>query len=617
MAEPSGVELRPTLQAAGLVVVSAHGRLVPSAVPELRDDLVKLLAEGVPVLLDLADLRLDWAPAPELFVTAVTAAGGWPLARLVLFGADVQGTDRLQACRVPDSVPLARTMDDAAALVGVRPIRLSCGVDLTPTPQSVRQAREALYDACDRWGIPQRQDVAVVVTELVANAVEHAGTAIRLRLVLDRSGLRVSVRDRRPGPLPDHTDPTTPRGRGLRTVAALSRTWGVLHYGDGKAVWAQLALGRERNPNGPVGTGSPGTGFVGAGSVGRARLDHAPLRDRAPLGEPARGGALRAVSPPHRRRFATADPEHAHAFLRGVYGRHTLRLSGAEKPPGFHLEYDGVSTSRFAVERISHGGGVEGLFAPAEAVVVTHVLDGDLRITSRRDELRARPGDVLACGPGAGLLVTSSGLDVEIVRLAPAAVARTTAELTGFDAPSVPFDLSRPVSAARAALWRATVAHLRRDVLGDDELMGSPLSRTTVLRSLVAVLIETFPNPALDALADPGQGRDHLAPRTVRRAVDFIEEHAGEDIGLSDIAAASGIGARGLQLAFRRHTDATPLEYLRRVRLQRAHRDLQDAEPAGATVGAIAHRWGFPHHGNFSALYLRTYGRSPSMTLRS
>ena len=323
------------------------------------------------------------------------------------------------------------------------------------------------------------------------------------------------------------------------------------------------------------------------------------------------------MTPPRRRRFATADPEHAHAFLRGVYGEHTLRLSGVDEPPGFHLEYDGMSTNRFAVERITHGAAVEGLFAPVEAVVVAHALDGDLRIASRHDELRARPGDVLLCGSGADMLVASIRLDVEIVRLAPVAVARIAAELTGFDAPSVPFDLSRPVSAARAALWRATIAHLRRDVLGNDEVMASPLSRAAVLRSLVAVLVETFPNPALDALGTAAPGRGRVTPRTVRRAVGFIEEHAGNDIGLADIAAASGIGARGLQLAFRRHADVTPLEYLRRVRLERAHRDLQAADPAQVTVGAIANRWGFPHHGNFSALYLRTYGRSPSMTLRS
>jgi AraC-like DNA-binding protein len=612
MADPHRVELRETLRTAGLVVVSAHGRVAPASVVELRDGLVKLLADGVPVLLDVADLHLDWPPSPDIFVTAVTAAGGWPLARLALFGADERTAERLRACRVPDSVPLARTRDDAAVLVDVRPARLSCGVDLAPVPLSVNRAQEVLRDAYRRWGVPEREDVATVVTELVTNAVVHAGTPFRLRLVLDRSGLRVSVRDRRPGPLPDKAGPPARRGHGLRTVARLSRTWGVLHYGDGKAVWAQLPLTRAATTPVPADDGPVGGPLTSQGPTLHGPTLHGP----APQG-PAVGDVPTTVGPVRRRRFATADPEHAHAFLLGVYGQHTLRLSGGDDPPGFHLEYDGVSTDRFAVERITHGAAVEGLFAPVEAVVVAHVLDGDLRITSRREELRAGPGDVLLCGAGADVLVTSRRLDVEIVRLAPAAVARVVAELTGFDAPSVPFDLSRPVSPARAALWRSTVAHLRRDVLGDDEVTASPLSRAVVLRTLVALLVEAFPSPALDSLGDAASVRSQVAPRTVRRAVGFIEEHAGEDIGLADIAAASGIGARGLQLAFRRHADVTPLEYLRRVRLERAHRDLQDSDATGATVGAIAHRWGFPHHGNFSALYLRTYGRSPSMTLRS
>jgi AraC-like DNA-binding protein/anti-sigma regulatory factor (Ser/Thr protein kinase) len=589
MADPHRVQLRPAGSAAGSAVVTAHGRVTPSTVPELRDGLAKLLTEGVPVLLDVTDLHLDWAPAPEVFVVAATAAGGWPIARLVLFGGDEHTAERLRACRVPDSVPLAPTADAAAALVGTRPARLFCSVELPPAPSSVHRARRFLRDACERWGVPERDDVAVVVTELVTNAVEHAGTPLWLRLVLDRSGLRVSVRDERPGPLPH-----APHGRGLRTVARLSRTWGVLPYGGGKAVWAQVPLTRGRTAARPVDVARP----------------------PGPPREPSAGTAT-AVTAPRRRLFATADPEHAHAFLRSVYGEHTLRLSAAEEPPGFHLEYDGVSTNRFAVERVTHGAAVEGLFPAAEAVVVTHLLDGDLRVTSRREELWAGPRDVVLWGPGADTLIGSSRLDAEVVRLAPATVARVTAELTGLDLPAVPFDLSRPVSPARAALWRSTVAHLRRDVLGDDEVMASPLSRATVLRSLVAVLVETFPNPALAGLAgatgEPGQ----VAPRTVRRAVRFIEERAGDDIGLADIAAAAGIGARGLQLAFRRHADVTPLDYLRRVRLERAHRDLTAADPAVATVGAIADRWGFPHHGNFSALYLRAYGRSPSMTLRS
>ena len=62
----------------------------------------------------------------------------------------------------------------------------------------------------------------------------------------------------------------------------------------------------------------------------------------------------------------------------------------------------------------------------------------------------------------------------------------------------------------------------------------------------------------------------------------------------------------------------TPLEYLRRVRLERAHRDLVVADPtAGDTVAAIATRWGFAHHGYFSAAYRRIYGHPPHVTLRS
>jgi transcriptional regulator GlxA family with amidase domain len=104
----------------------------------------------------------------------------------------------------------------------------------------------------------------------------------------------------------------------------------------------------------------------------------------------------------------------------------------------------------------------------------------------------------------------------------------------------------------------------------------------------------------------------------VRRAAAFIEEHAGEDIGLGDIARAARVGPRALQMAFRRYRDTTPLEHLRRVRLERAHRELLAADPAaGDTVAIIADRWGFAHHGYFAASYRRAYGRSPHVTLRS
>lgn len=107
-------------------------------------------------------------------------------------------------------------------------------------------------------------------------------------------------------------------------------------------------------------------------------------------------------------------------------------------------------------------------------------------------------------------------------------------------------------------------------------------------------------------------------PGTVRRAIEFMEAHAGRDVGLAEIAAAARLGARGLQAAFRTNCDATPLEYLRCVRLARAHADLQEADSTqGDTVAGVATRWGFNNAGRFSATYRRAYGCFPGVTLRA
>ena len=109
---------------------------------------------------------------------------------------------------------------------------------------------------------------------------------------------------------------------------------------------------------------------------------------------------------------------------------------------------------------------------------------------------------------------------------------------------------------------------------------------------------------------------DRAQPPQLRRAVAFIQENAQNDIGLADIAAAVGVTPRSVQYMFRRHLGTTPLEYLRRLRLDRAHRDLQAADPSVDTVTAIAGRWGFSHAGRFSIAYKQVYGIKPSRTLR-
>jgi anti-sigma regulatory factor (Ser/Thr protein kinase) len=106
-------------------------------------------------------------------------------------------------------------------------------------------AREATRAAVAAWRLGHLADEAVLlVSELVTNAVEHAGpgaSATVLRLEYGDGWLRIEVHDSSPhGPRPRTPDWLDESGFGLMLVDALAAKWGVQQTREGKAVWAEL-----------------------------------------------------------------------------------------------------------------------------------------------------------------------------------------------------------------------------------------------------------------------------------------------------------------------------------------------------------------------------------------
>ena len=123
-------------------------------------------------------------------------------------------------------------------------------LDLAPYPASVGVARRFTVDTLRRWG---REDLttsgALLVTELVTNAILHARTMIQVILERREDLVRVEVRDGspvRPARRNHGLDATT--GRGLDLVSKLAESWGVDVTGAGKVVWAQLAEDWDEQP---------------------------------------------------------------------------------------------------------------------------------------------------------------------------------------------------------------------------------------------------------------------------------------------------------------------------------------------------------------------------------
>ena len=113
------------------------------------------------------------------------------------------------------------------------------------SPESSARLRSLLWTTFACWRVTgsQLDDAALVLSELVGNAVRHAdGPSLQVRLRRSGEVLRIAVHDDSPGPA------AAPRGvgedesgRGMHIVDALSSSWGWEPRATGKVVWADVA----------------------------------------------------------------------------------------------------------------------------------------------------------------------------------------------------------------------------------------------------------------------------------------------------------------------------------------------------------------------------------------
>jgi anti-sigma regulatory factor (Ser/Thr protein kinase) len=111
-------------------------------------------------------------------------------------------------------------------------------------------AATARYTVTDGLGpeVGQRsiEDVLLVISELVTNAVRHAGASSgeKIDVAVTNLGqlIRIEVVDGEPEAAPQLRDDDRPGGMGLLVVSGLCRDWGTQRNGDHKTVWAEYSL---------------------------------------------------------------------------------------------------------------------------------------------------------------------------------------------------------------------------------------------------------------------------------------------------------------------------------------------------------------------------------------
>ncbi|MFP3991286.1 SpoIIE family protein phosphatase [Streptomyces sp. E11-3] len=237
------------------------------------------------------------------------------------------------ACRV-GPIPRQRETAGHPSSSPARPfgVRAAANTSLPGNPLAAGAARRFVRAALAGWRehdllaadrISERlvDDAVVVVSELVTNAVVHAGTPVDVDCRLeppsddpeppadDAAALVIEVRDHHPAravrgqaavpepfAAPEPSAATADHGRGLHLVACLSEAWGITYRTGSKTVWARLPVdgtpaarqiesyaGEQALARG-CGSWSTGIPDPAPGADSAPRPDTAPRLDTAPSG---------------------------------------------------------------------------------------------------------------------------------------------------------------------------------------------------------------------------------------------------------------------------------------------------------------------------------------------
>jgi AraC-like DNA-binding protein len=287
----------------------------------------------------------------------------------------------------------------------------------------------------------------------------------------------------------------------------------------------------------------------------------------------------------------------------------SARVTGIYLPDSMYVgstEYGARASVQVTPQRVDYW-----LLIPLHGRMETSVRGHQYVSDARRAFLFSYP----AMGPSR-IEVDAGAVRMTVV-LSNASLQRQLAALLGKppDAPLCPpleFALVMDVASG----YGRSIARLAYVVLTQFE-RGAPLARNPVaLASLeqfvVNQLLLSHAHNYSGAIYNTGSS---VAPRDVKRAIDYIEANLTARVRLPDIVAAADVPGRTLLKHFARFRGVSPMEYLRAARFEAVRRALLD-EATSDAVADVAVNWGFSHMGRFSTEYRKRFGERPSETRR-
>lgn len=167
-------------------------------------------------------------------------------------------------------------------------------------------------------------------------------------------------------------------------------------------------------------------------------------------------------------------------------------------------------------------------------------------------------------------------------------------------------DLSTPAGQAIGGVAETIISGMRNN----GPLLHCPIAMAHLTDAFADLVMQMVPHRLSHFL---NKKPVMIAPRHVRRAIEFMQANISSPMTISTVADAVGVSRRSLEIGFRTFKETTPAAHLHLLRLRAARQELLDPDNDRA-LKEICLKWGFFHFGRFSAVYRSAYGETPSVT---
>jgi AraC family ethanolamine operon transcriptional activator len=227
--------------------------------------------------------------------------------------------------------------------------------------------------------------------------------------------------------------------------------------------------------------------------------------------------------------------------------------------------------------------------------------------------IRMRAGEIITLGTGQRLHTRTDGpCRLGSIWLPASDLVHYGSALTGavFAVPSA------------ARWWRPRPAMMRHLRHLHSAAIGTVESRSNVLiggeaahgleQQLIDALVDCLSNgSAIEATSATREHQD-----VAGRFEALLQAQPEQALPMAEMCSALGVPARTLRISCEEQLGMGPTEYVRRRRMQLAHRALRHGDRDGASISAVARRYGFRDPGRFAKNYRALCGELPSATLR-